>query len=61
MKYKATVKFKTLSRLNAHQGLSREEFNLFMEGKLVDCSPPKRLIDEKYLVKKAEAKNGNSR
>ena len=58
MKYKPTLKFKTLNKLNAHQGLSREEFIKFMDGKTVDCDPPKRLIDEKYLKKVGQ--NGNS-
>ncbi len=58
MKYKPTAKFKTLNKLNAHQGLSREEFNRFMEGKVVDCIPPKRLVSEGYL-EKAKVKNGD--
>ncbi|KKK59608.1 hypothetical protein LCGC14_3032670, partial [marine sediment metagenome] len=44
MKYKPTKKFKELNRSNAHQGLSREEFNKFMDGKTVECKPPKKLI-----------------
>ncbi|KKK58821.1 hypothetical protein LCGC14_3040550, partial [marine sediment metagenome] len=41
MKYKPTKKFKELTRSNAHQGLSRDEFNKFMDGKTVECKPPK--------------------
>lgn len=59
MKYKPTKKFKELTRANSHQGLSREEFNKFMDGKTVECKPPKALIDNGYLAKKAEAKDGN--
>ena len=58
MKYKATKKFKELNRSNAHQGLTREEYNKFMDGKTVDCKPPKVLIEKGYL-KKVEAKDGN--
>ena len=58
MRYKPTKKFKELTRANAHQGLTREEFNKFKEGKTVDCKPPKALIDNGYL-KKVEAKDGN--
>ena len=59
MKYKATKKFKELTRANAHQGLSREELNKFMDGKTVECKPPKVLIDNGYLKKKVEAAHGN--
>ena len=65
MKYKATIKFIELNRSNAHQGLSREEFNKLWDGKTVECKPPKKLIENGYLVKaervakKVEAKNGN--
>ena len=60
MKYKATTKFRTLSRANHHQGLSRDEYNLFMDGKVVDCIPPKRLVSEGYLEKpKKEVNHGN--
>lgn len=59
MKYRPTKKFSELNRSNAHQGLTREEFNKFMDGKTVECKPPKKLIENGYLVKKAEAKNGN--
>ena len=58
MKYKPTKKFKELTRANAHQGLSREEFNKFMDGKTVGCKPPKALVENGYL-KKVEAKNGD--
>ncbi|MCH8837727.1 MAG: hypothetical protein IIA60_07985 [Candidatus Marinimicrobia bacterium] len=58
MKYKPTAKFKTLNKSNAHQGLSRDEFNKFMDGKTVDCIPPKRLVSEGYL-EKVKVKNGN--
>lgn len=58
MKYKATVKFKTLSRANAHQGLEKIVFDKLMDGKTVDFKPPGRLIENKYL-KKVEAKNGD--
>ena len=61
MKYKATKKFRELNRSNAHQGLSRDEFNKFMDGKTVECKPPKALIENGYLVKakKVEAAHGN--
>jgi len=58
MKYKPTAKFKRLNKLNAHQGLSRDEFNKFMDGKTVDCIPPKRLVSEGYL-EKVKVKNGD--
>jgi len=58
MKYKATKKFKELNRSNAHQGLTREQYNRFMDGKTVECKPPKALIENGYL-KKAEAKHDN--
>ena len=58
MKYKPTAKFKTLTKANAHQGLSREEFNRFMDGKTQECQPPKRLVDKKYL-EKVKVKHGD--
>ena len=58
MKYKPTGKFKSLTRANAHQGLSREEFNSLKEGRTVDCIPPKRLVSEGYL-EKAKVKHGD--
>ncbi len=61
MKYKPTAKFKTLNKLNAHQGLSREEFNKFMAGEAVEIlikHMPPRLVEEGY-VEKVEATNGN--
>ena len=59
MKYRPTKKFKQLSRANHHQGLTREQYNKFMDGKTVDCKPPKKLIENGYLVKAKEAKHGN--
>ncbi len=61
MRYKPTEKFKQLTRANAHQGLSREEYNKFMDGKTVDCTPPKALVKNGFLekAKKVEAKDGN--
>ena len=55
MKYKATAKFKTLSRANHHQGLDRKDFDTFLYGGTVECKPPKKLIDEKYLEKVKKA------
>ena len=57
MRYKATKKFQTLSRANHHQGLSRVKYDTFLYGGIVECKPPKRLIDGKYVekVKKVEA------
>jgi hypothetical protein len=56
--YKATDKFKTLSRDNAHQGLTRKDFDKLLDGGKVS-SVPKALITGKY-VKKVEAKHGST-
>ena len=58
MKYKATKKFKTLSRANAHQGLDKVVFDKLLDGKTVDFKPPGWLIENKYL-QKVEAKHGD--
>ncbi len=58
--YKATEKFKTLSRANHHQGLSKADFDsLLAGGKVKDV--PKKLIEKKYVekIKKVEANHGN--
>ena len=56
--YKATAKFKTLSRANHHQGLTRENFEkLLYGGKVKDV--PKKLIEGKFVEKVKGAKNGD--
>ena len=60
MKYKATKKFKELTIIPHHQNLERKDFWALMNGKIVECDPPKWLIDGGYLervtAKKKEAK-----
>lgn len=52
MKYKATPKFKKLTRANSHQGLDKKDFDRLLDGKTVN-DPPKKLIEGGYLKKEA--------
>ena len=52
MRYKPTKKFATLSRFGHNQGLDREDYDAFQDGKTVELkSPPERLVKDGYIEK----------
>jgi len=55
MKCKATKKFQELSINPNHHNLDRADFLALMAGKIVDCKPPKQLLDDGYLVQVKKA------
>lgn len=57
MKYVATKKFNELGSENNHQGLERDDYHALKDGNAVECTPPKRLIEGKYL-EAVKAKKG---
>ena len=57
MKYKATDKFKELGIEDNYQGLETHQYFNLLGGRLVEIkTPPKRLLEGKYIEKVKEIK-----
>jgi len=57
MRYKATAKFKELSRINHHSGLDKGSYEELMAGMVVTLKiVPSRLIERGYIKEYKESK-----
>lgn len=62
MLYKATKKFKGLSRINHHHGLERQDFDALMDGRVVDLKiVPSALSEGGYIEEFKKPKKKESK